>query len=98
MMNILEETFETIEINDLQALFTNSRINRNSLPEGTFAYDIRESDDGETFATIEKQVIVNHAGTIITRQEIPMTCGDYAPVEDYNLIGEETTYQEWNNQ
>jgi len=29
-MNILEETFETIEINDLQALFTNSRINRNS--------------------------------------------------------------------
>lgn len=61
MMNILEETFETIEINDLQALFTNSRINRNSLPEGTFAYDIRESDDGETFATIEKQVIVNHA-------------------------------------
>ena len=98
MMNILEETFATIEINGLQALFTYGRINRNSLPEGTFAYDIRESDDGETFATIEKQVTVNHAGTIITKQEIPMTCGDYAPVEDYNFTGEEITFQKWNNQ
>ena len=96
MMNILEETFETIEINGLQALFTNSRIDRNSLPEGIYAYDIRHSDDGDEFATIQKKVIVNHAGTIITKEEIPMTCGDYTPVEDYNFTGEETTFQEWN--
>lgn len=96
MMNILEETFETIEINGLQALFTNSRIDRNSLPERIYAYDIRHSDDGDEFATIQKKVIVNHAGTIITKEEIPMTCGDYTPVEDYNFTGEETTFQEWN--
>lgn len=95
-MNILEETFETIEINSIQALFTNGHIDRNSLPQGIYAYDIRHSDDGDEFETIQKKVIVNHAGTIITREEIPMTCGDYAPIEDYNFTGEEITFQEWN--
>ena len=98
MINILEETFETIEINGLQALFTNSRIDRNNVPEGIYAYDIRHNDDGDEFATVAKKVIVNHAGTIITKKEIPMTCSDYAPVKDYNFLGEEMTFQEWNNQ
>lgn len=98
MIDILEEIFEKIEINEQQVLFSNSRIDRNSLPRGVFAYDIRSSDDGEEFATIEKQVKVNHTGTIITKEEIPMTRGDYTPIEDYNFIGEEITFQEWNNQ
>ena len=49
----------------MPALFTNFRIDRNVVPEGLHAYDIRESDDGGRFATIEPEVMVNHAGTIL---------------------------------
>ncbi|MCO7114027.1 hypothetical protein NIB75_19790 [Bacteroides uniformis] len=51
-------------INDTPALFTDMRIDRNAVPEGLYAYDIRESDDGDRLATIEPTVMVNHGGTI----------------------------------
>lgn len=98
MTNIQEETFEILEINDIETLFSNGRINRKEVPAGFFVYDIRYDDEGENLATIEPQVTANHAGTIITRQEIPMTCESYTPIEDYNFTGEETTLQEWHNQ
>ena len=45
--NIGNETFESMTINDTPALFTDMRIDRNAVPEGLYAYDIRESDDGD---------------------------------------------------
>lgn len=79
-----KETFySTLEINGIHTLFTSLRIERESLPKGVFAYDIRESDDGNHFSTIEKQVCVNHAGTILTFQEIPIPKEGYANIEDY---------------
>lgn len=66
--NIGNETFESMTINDTPALFTDMRIDRNAVPEGLYAYDIRESDDGDRLATIEPTVMVNHGGTILTRK------------------------------
>ena len=60
--NIGNETFESMTINDTPALFTDMRIDRNAVPEGLYAYDIRESDDGDRLATIEPTVMVNHGG------------------------------------
>ena len=57
--NIGNETFESMTINDTPALFTDMRIDRNAVPEGLYAYDIRESDDGDRLATIEPTVMVN---------------------------------------
>ena len=51
--NIGNETFEAMTINDTPALFTDMRIDRNAVPEGLYAYDIRESDDGDRLATIQ---------------------------------------------
>ena len=65
--NIGNETFESMTINDTPALFTDMRIDRNAVPEGLYAYDIRESDDGDRLATIEPTVMVNHGGTILTK-------------------------------
>lgn len=60
--NIQDESFDSMTVNGIPALFTNFRIDRNVVPEGLHAYDIRESDDGRRFATIEPEVMVNHAG------------------------------------
>ena len=68
--NIGNETFESMTINDTPALFTDMRIDRNAVPEGLYAYDIRESDDGDRLATIEPTVMVNHGGTILTGKSL----------------------------
>ena len=40
--------------------------------KGLFCYDLRDSDYGNDIATIEKRVIVNNIGSILTDEEIDM--------------------------
>lgn len=80
-----EVDFEDIEINGTQVLFTENGIDQQSVPSELFVYDIRYDDDGCEFATIEPYVSVNHAGTISSRAEIPMTEGGYAPIKTYSF-------------
>ncbi|MFR9546476.1 MAG: LPD28 domain-containing protein [Rikenellaceae bacterium] len=84
----MKQTFEKIEINNREALFTNDRINRSQLPQGYYAYDIRHDDEGEP-STIEQNVVCNNYGTILTKVQIEMTEGDYTPICDINFLGEE---------
>ncbi len=59
--------------NEIIGLYTCTRVDRDSLPQGFYAYDIRENDDGDNaYCTVENYVVVNHTGTIVTREEIPM--------------------------
>lgn len=78
------------------ALFTEERIDRASLPEGIYAYDIRNGE-GNDFGTIEPCVTVNHTGTILTRQPIEMGPEGYIEIDmdgDDGLI-DAMTYDEW---
>ena len=60
--------FGAYDILGKAALFTDSRVDRESIPEGYYAYDIRGCDDDPIYpATVENHVLVNFAGTIITR-------------------------------
>ena len=61
------------------------RINRDIIPEGLHAYDIRESDTGGEFATIEPRVIVNHAGTILSKEVIEMGPDGFVEIDEYGF-------------
>lgn len=52
--------------------------------KGLFCYDLRNSDDGIETATIEKHVLVNRCGSMVTNEEIPL--GDKFPdnYKDYD--------------
>lgn len=91
--NIQDESFDSMTVNGMPALFTNFRIDRNAVPEG-HAYDIRESDDGGRFATIEPEVMVNHAGTILTREKLVMGENGYVRIEEYGFE-DSMTLDEW---
>ena len=92
--NIGNETFESMTINDTHALFTDMRIDRNAVPEGLYAYDIRESDDGDRLATIEPTVMVNHGGTILTRKEFITEKDGYVQIDEYGFEAS-MTLEEW---
>lgn len=69
-MTVELEEFEKIEVNGTEALFTNRRVFESEIPNGLFRYDLRESDETGRFCAIEKNVVVNHGGSVITKTPI----------------------------
>jgi hypothetical protein len=70
-VNAREERYEHVELFGKPALFTNSRIDRSTVPRGFYCYDLRGSDnDPGRLATIESSITVNHAGTILTPEPV----------------------------
>ena len=93
-VDAFKEEFEHVELFNKPALFTNARIQRESVPLGWFCYDLRGSDDdpGEP-VTVENQVVVNHAGTVLLPEEIELDSPDnYRRIEDgLDFLGESLT-------
>lgn len=66
-----KEEYQEVELFGKPALFTNSRIERNTVPDGWFCYELRGSDyDPGRPVTIEPHVVVNHAGSILTHEPV----------------------------
>lgn len=59
---------------EYSGMWSDIRIDRDTLPEGMNAYDIREDDDEDMWlAAIEKDIVyVNYAGTFLTRENLPL--------------------------
>lgn len=92
-----EETFERAEVDGVEVLFTNARLDRNIVPEGVFCYDVREAEGFSGIAaTLEPFVAANHWGTVLSKQPFPMDDGFYE-IEDegFNYLGEKMTMEEY---
>lgn len=69
----LKRGMEIVVVCHAPYLFTNMRIDRDTIPDGYYAYDVRESDGGAgDFSEIQPYVMVNHWGTLVGKREIPM--------------------------
>ncbi len=91
------EWFELVEIDGVEALFTNARLDRDTVPEGLYCYDVRETDGFSGIpATLERYVMANYWGTVLSKQEFPMENGYYGVKEDdFNYLGEMVTLEEY---
>ena len=87
------EIFEHVELFGLPAIFTNARVDRPTVPEGLFCYDIRGSDDDPgALCMIENHVCVNHAGTVIGTVDYLLGKDGYKVIgEGINFLGDEIT-------
>lgn len=93
-----EEKLDVIEVLDRRALFSNGRLMPEQIPEGLYAYDLRHSDDGDRFCSIEPKVGVNHGGTVLMRDILDFGESGYIPLDEYtepNFLGEEMTAEEF---
>lgn len=92
--NILKERFEEVSCCGKPCLFTNSRLDRDSIPTGLFVYDVRHDDECQGIpCEIASYILVNHWGTILCAEEIPLTDGGcrYLDVSD-----DGDTWYDWN--
>ena len=88
--SLADDEYELVEIADQTALFTNKRITDADIPKGMYCYHLRSGDNGD-FCAIEKSVLVNHAGSIITKE--PVALGEKGCIElnensSPNFLGE----------
>ena len=91
--NALEEEYEGIELFDKPALFTLARVDPASVPDGWHRYEIRGSDsDSGALCALEHRVVVNHAGTVLSPEELLTPGETHKLIEDgLNFIGEDMT-------
>lgn len=89
VFDAVKEKYELMEIDGRPILFTYLRLDRDTVPEGLFCYDVRDSDDLDgSFAQIAPFVRVNHWGTILCREPFQLDgAGSYYP-EDWSFLGE----------
>ena len=92
-----DRNYDEIEIFGQPALFSNGRLT--DVPEGLFRYDLRGSDydPGEPIC-VERNVMVNHAASIITAKPIELPVdGRIFLTEDngINFVGGEMTIREF---
>lgn len=96
-VNAKTENFEHIELFGRPALFTNGRINRQTVPLGFYVYDFRGSDnDPGLLKTVEPSVMANHSGSVITKEPIDMKGKSYRRVlGKINFLGEQMTIEQF---
>lgn len=66
-----DERYEIILIDGKYFMFTNLRVDRESVPSGLYVYDIGDADSDGCIARVCRFVMVNHWGTIIGKDPIP---------------------------
>ncbi len=96
-INANEAKYEHFEILGNDALFTCLRIDRESLPKGLYAYDLRDCDDcSGNPAELCNFVGVNHWGTVIVKNPISgANEGIELNEDDYNYLGGNITLNEF---
>ena len=92
------ESYDVIEIFGRESLFSNGRIDRNTLPDGVYCYDIRDDGNGNA-GSLEAVVRANHYATIISMTDFGLNEKDsYIPLDydtEPNFIGEVATIEEY---
>ena len=84
------EQYERAMLFDQPVLFIDERLPKKEIPQEMYAYDLRGSDyDFRRPVTLEKQVYVNHAGTILTAQPIAIPEGGKVDVKGKIVFDEE---------
>lgn len=95
-----DEKLDVIEVLGAKALFSNGRLLPEEIPEGLYAYDLRESDDGDRFISIEPKVGVNHGGTVLMKEMLDFGESGYIPFDEDsspNFLGEQMTAEEFSD-
>ena len=86
-----KERFEEVTVLGKPVLFTDIRIDRNTVPKGLYLYEVRSDDDGcGDPVQIAKGILVNHYGTILTSEPIRLPPDGYLdidPEKDFAYTG-----------
>lgn len=103
-VNAMTEKFEDVTVLGHPMLFTCARVDRDTVPEGLYMYEVRHDDDQQGDPVqIANWIMVIHWGTLITNKPIRLEPSerinnayrDIDPEEDWNYEGSVATVKEY---
>lgn len=101
--NAMTETFEEVTVLGRPMLFTNSRIDRDTVPKGLYLYEVRHDDDQQGCPVeIAPRILVNHWGTLLSSRPIRLFGAPGSSRQsrmlqkaDWNYEGADSTVQKY---
>lgn len=95
--NAREEEFDLMEVFGKIVLFVECRLDRDTIPENLYVYEVRYNDSGD-FYSVENNVVVNFHGTIISKDPIDVPeDGRVAGNDDYGYLDPNWTLDRYVN-
>ena len=84
--DVQKVTYQEVTIFDRPALFTECRIDRATVPEGVYRYELRhgDADWGEPIE-LSRSLMVNFYGTVLTREPFQLPIDGWIPLESGTL-------------
>lgn len=76
-----KENFEEIVVLGKPALFTDIRLDRATVPKGMYLYEVRADDVNFDPVQIARNIMVNHYGSILTREPIKLPADGYLDID-----------------
>ena len=76
------DEYSVVEIFGKPGLFANERLTEDDVPKGLHLYHLRYDDDNCEMQTLERKVTVNHAGSLVTAEEIDFGNKEYIELTD----------------
>ena len=72
-LNFYDEKFQEVTVKGITCRFSDMRIDRDTVPEGLYLYEVAGDDDiGDEPSRVKEAVLVNFIGTLITNTELPL--------------------------
>ncbi len=96
-IDVREKKMAEVEVKGRMALFTELRVDKDTIPDGMYCYALRHGDDDGMPCTIEQNVTDNYFGAVIVMVPFDFGDEDYVPVsyDDFGFTGEHLTVSEY---
>ena len=79
--------YQEVTILGKPALFTECRIDRATVPEGVYRYEMRHADeDWSEPVTLSRSIVVNYYGTVLTREPFQLPVEGWTTLESDSLV------------
>ena len=89
--NASELNYEEVTVLGHPALFTGSRIDRATVPEGMYRYEMRHSDENwNKPVELAHRIAVNFYGTVLTREPFQLPIAGWLPLEKGSIKSKHT--------
>lgn len=86
-----EELFDEIDLIGRTGLFTELRVDKSTIPDGVYCYELRHGDDDSFPAELEENVSVNYFGAVLMTEKLELDKEGRLPIgyKGFGYTGEE---------
>ncbi len=91
------EKFQEVELLGHRGIFTDLRVDQETVPVGVYCYELRHGDDDSFPATVEQNVTVNYFGAVVMAEKLELSKEGHLMLsyDDFGFTGEELTMLEY---